>query len=201
MLPTGSQGDPDNDYPAKIGEVPNVFFMNADGSYTFRTRVDGVHSSGSKYPRTELREMTDANWGKAAWTNKSGVHTLDVRQAITHTTSVKPHVVAAQIHDGGDDVIQIRLEGKELAVHYNDGNNRIVIDPNYNLGAAYNLKIVAANSKIDVYYNGALKATVTESGSSWYFKAGCYLQSNVDQGDSPDDYGEVIIYSLHVAHS
>lgn len=200
MLPTGGQGDPDNDYPAKTGEVPNVFFKNTDGSYTFRTRVDGVHSPNSQYPRTELREMKDANWGKAAWSNKSGTHTLELRQAITHTPVAKPHVVSAQIHDGSDDVMQVRLEGKELAVHYNDGNSKVLIDPNYQVGTFFDVKIEASGSRIKVSYNGVQKADIAKSGSNWYFKTGCYVQSNPSKGDVPDAYGEVVISKMVVEH-
>lgn len=55
---------------------------------------------------------------KAAWSNMSGVHTLKVAEAVTELPAVKPETVTAQIHDGNDDVMQIRLpvEGSHLMV-------------------------------------------------------------------------------------
>ena len=62
------------------------------------------------------------------------------------------------------------------------------------------LRIEADSGGVRVYYNGVLKATYPKHGSGWYFKAGVYTQSNLAQGDAPDAYGEVVIYSLHVQH-
>ena len=119
----------------------------------FSARADGVTTKNSHYPRSELREMNGSE--KASWSNTSGSHTLDVCEAITKTPTAKPEVVAAQIHDGSDDVMQIRLEGKTLMVQYNDGKTETVIDPNYVLGTPYNVRIVAEGGKVDVLYNGA----------------------------------------------
>jgi hypothetical protein len=107
MLPTGSPGDPDSTYPLRK-TIPDVFFVR-DGGVVLKTPVTGVHSSGSKYPRTELREMKDASWGKAAWSNASGTHTLEARLSVNHTLKVKPEVSVLQIHGGDDDICQVRI--------------------------------------------------------------------------------------------
>jgi hypothetical protein len=199
MLPTGSQGDPDNDYPERL-VIPNVFYVK-DGGVAFRTRADGFHSANSQYPRTELREMVDDDWSKAVWTNKTGTHSLELTEAITALPTVKPHVVSAQIHSGSDDVLQIRLEGKRLMVMYKDGQATETLDDSYVLGTKFDVKIVAADSRIKVFYNGSQKADLAVSGSGWFWKAGCYLQSNVSKGDKPDAFGEVVIYRMKVSHA
>ena len=165
----------------------------------FSANGDGVTTKNSHYPRSELREMNGSE--KAAWSNTSGTHTLDVCEAITKVPSAKPHVVAAQIHDGNDDVMQIRLEGQKLMVQYNDGKSNVVIDPNYQLGTPYNVRIVAANSKVDVLYNGEKKAELPLSGSGWYWKVGAYVQSNSSKGDGAGSVGEVTVYSLNCVHA
>ena len=76
-------------------------------------------------------------------------------EAITKVPAAKPEVVAAQIHDASDDVLQIRLEGQKLMVQYNDGKSEQVLDPDYKLGTPYHVRIIAADSKVDVLYNGA----------------------------------------------
>jgi hypothetical protein len=86
-------------------------------------------------------------------------------------------------------------------VQYNDGGSETVINPNYQLGTPYNVRIVAADSKVDVFYNGEKKAELPLSGSSWYWKVGSYVQSNTSKGDSPDATGEVVVYKLNSVHA
>ena len=200
-LPTGRERDPDDVYqPALATYVGSYFRLNdtRDG-VVFTANAGGVTTPGSSYPRSELREMSGGN--KASWSNVRGTHTLCVRQAVTRLPQVKPHVVTAQIHDAEDDIMMVRLEGERLIAEYRDGNGEVVIDPAYRLGTPYDLRIVAADSRVEVYYNGELKGDIPESGSGWYFKSGSYVQSNTDRGDRPDAVGEVVIYSLQVTHS
>jgi hypothetical protein len=164
----------------------------------FSAPGDGVTTKNSHFPRSELREMNGSD--KAAWSNTSGTHILDVCEAITQLPSAKPEVVGAQIHDDKDDVLQIRLEGQKLTVQYDDGKSEQVLDPNYTLGTPYNVQIVAADSKVDVLYNGQKKAELPLRGSGWYFKAGAYVQSNTSEGDGADSGGAVTLYALKVSH-
>ena len=86
-------------------------------------------------------------------------------------------------------------------VQYDDGKSEQVIDPNYVLGTPYHVRIVAADSKVDVLYNGEKKAELPLSGSGWYWKVGAYVQSSTDKGESPDATGEVTVYSLKCVHA
>lgn len=205
MLPTGSQGDPDNLYATKAEVDANgmkVFRLNSEkNGVVFTAPIDGFHSPNSKYARSELREMKDTNWGKAAWSNKSGTHTMEISQSIDKIPVVKPHLCAAQIHDGADDILQIRLEGTKLMAAHTDGAIKLSLDDNYVLGTKYAVKIVAANSKITVSYNGNKPVELPLSGSGWYFKTGAYVQSNIEKGDKAGTVGEVTIYSVKVTHS
>ena len=200
-LPTGKSGSPDTVYQPKLDTYTSTAFRlnSAENGVVFTATAGGVTTSGSKYPRSELREM--AGDRKAGWSNKSGTHTLVARQAITKLPPVKPEIVSAQIHDGSDDVMQVRLEGTRLMTQYNDGQSEITMDSAYVLGTVFEVRIVAADSKVKVYYNGQLKATINKSGSGWYFKSGTYLQSNTSKGDKPTAAGEVVIYALKVTHS
>ena len=198
-LPTGKQGDPDTVENPELATFTNEFFTLDDTgeAVVFSARGDGVTTKNSHYPRSELREMTGNQ--KASWTNTSGTHTLDVCEAITKVPAGKPEVVAAQIHDGGDDVLQIRLEGQKLMVQYDDGKSEQIIDPDYTLGTPYHVRIVAADSKVDVLYNGEKKAELPLTGSGWYFKVGAYVQANGESGDA-DSVGAVAVYALNVDH-
>jgi hypothetical protein len=108
-------------------------------------------------------------------------------------------VVAAQIHDASDDVLQIRLEGQKLMVQYDDGKSEQIIDPDYTLGTPYHVRIVAADSKVDVLYNGQKKAELPLNGSGWYFKIGAYVQANGESGDA-NSVGAVAVHALNVDH-
>jgi hypothetical protein len=199
-LPTGKQGSPDTVENPALAKFTNDFFKlntTRDG-VVFSARGDGVTTKNSKYPRSELREMNGSE--KAAWSNTTGSHTLDVCEAITKVPSAKPEVVGAQIHDAEDDVLQIRLEGQTLMAQYDDGKSETVIDPAYELGTPYNVRIVAADGKVDVLYNGQKKAELPLKGSGWYWKVGAYVQSNTSKGDA-DSVGEVTVYSLKCVHA
>ena len=199
-LPTGKAGDPDTVEQPALGKLTNEFFK-VDGSgdgIVFSARGDGVTTKNSHFPRSELREMNGS--AKAAWSNTSGTHILDVCEAITKVPSAKPEVVGAQIHDDKDDVLQIRLEGQRLMVQYDDGKSEQPLDENYQLGTPYNVRIIAADSKVEVLYNGQKKAELPLSGSGWYWKVGAYVQSNSGTGDASGS-GAVTVYALNVDHN
>jgi hypothetical protein len=200
-LPTGHKGDPDTVQPPKLAQYSSTWFHldSTDEGLVFTANAGGVTTSGSSYPRSELREMDGAK--KASWSNTRGTHTLTVRQAVTALPKAKPEVVTAQIHDSSDDVMEVRLEDTKLIAQYNDGRSDITLDPSYSLGTVYDLKIVASGGHIRVFYNGTKKADIAKQGSGWYFKSGSYVQSNTSKGDKASAVATVVIYQLDVAHT
>jgi poly(beta-D-mannuronate) lyase len=177
------------------------WFVVAGGGVRFRADAGGVTTSNSGYPRSELREMTGGGLEPAAWSTTEGVHTLTITQAITHLPDVKPHVVAGQIHDAGDDVVMIRLEDTYLFVE-GGGDELGVLDPDYQLGDEFTVRLRAGGGTIDIYYEdlGTPAVSVARDAAGCYFKAGVYTQSNPDKGDDPAAYGEVVISALSVTH-
>ena len=200
-LPTGKNGSPDTIDGSKLATYHSKFFdLNQQrNGIVFNASAAGVTTKNSHYPRSELREMNGN--AKAAWSNKSGTHVFDVCEAFTKLPGNKPEVVGVQIHDGKDDVLQIRLEGQKLMVQYHDGKSQAVLDPNYKLGTPFDVRIVAASGKVDVLYNGQKKAELPLSGSGWYWKVGAYVQSNGSKGDGSGSAGEVVVYKADVKHS
>jgi len=200
-LPTGQEGKPEEIVQPALSSFTDEFFRlnEARDGVVFTATAGGVTTSGSSYPRSELREMNGQEL--ASWSNTTGTHTLRLREAVTLLPAVKPHVVAAQIHDADDDVIEVRVEGQRLLVQYNDGDDDATLDPAYTLGTPYDLEIAAADGHIRVSYNGTQKADIVTSGSGWYFKAGSYVQSNLSRGDAPDAQGQVVLYALQVEHT
>ena len=205
-LPTGEKGDPDTVHQPELSTYSGRDFRpnDAKDGVVFVANAGGATTENSDYPRSELREMIGSE--KASWSNTAGTHTLSVRQAVTALPPAKPEVTTAQIHDASSDALAIRLEATNLIAQYDDGKHDggktdITLDPAYQLGTPYDLRIVAANSRIEVFYNGTKKADIPKSGSEWYFKSGSYLQSNPTKGDAPDATGEVVLFSLQVTHS
>jgi Alginate lyase len=200
-LPTGSSGEPDTVRQPALTSYSSPFFQldpTRDG-VVLTSNAGGVTTANSSYPRSELREMDGDKL--ASWSNASGTHTMEVRQAVTQLPKAKPEVVTAQIHDTKSDVMEVRLEGKRLIGQYADGKQDFVIDPAYVLGTPYDLRVVATSGRIDVWYNGNHAGGLNQSGSGWYFKTGSYLQSNTDRGDAANAMAKVVLYSVGVSHS
>lgn len=198
MLPTGKQGDPDNEYV--IGRsIANTLFVGPARGVVFRAKANGFHSPNSNYARCEARQMADDDWTKAAWSS-SGDHSLECVLSLDASHLVtRKRLNGMQIHDGGDDVCQImRHETQGLGFMHKDGKEFIPIDPGYVDGTKFTCKIHVKSNKIMVYYNGELKVQVDKSGTGWYWKFGCYNQSGGAKKEFPEPdsaYGEVIVYS------
>jgi hypothetical protein len=202
-LPIGSDGNPTEITQPELAtySMDPWFVTNStcDG-VQFRAAVDGTTTSGSSYPRSELREMT--NNGSASWSTTSGTHTMVLDEAITHLPNDKPQVVAGQIHGASDDITVFRLEGTSLYITNGNDPHYQLVTQNYSLGTRFTAKFVASGGQIKAYYNGGLVATLNVDSSGDYFKAGAYTQANCDKSSPCDDsnYGEVVIYNVTVSH-
>ncbi|MFF7999871.1 polysaccharide lyase family 7 protein [Streptomyces sp. NPDC007917] len=204
-LPVGEEEKPTNVEQPELATYANDpwFTSTPDcDAVQFRAAVNGVTTSGSSYPRSELREMTDSGQTKASWSSTSGKHTMVIDQAITALPEDKPHVVAGQIHDADDDVSVFRLEGSKLYITDGDSSHHKLVTDNYVLGTKFQAKFVVSDGKIKAYYNGVLQTTLSKNFSGAYFKAGAYTQANCGNSSpcSDGNYGEVKIYGLSVTH-
>jgi len=199
---TSHAGNPDEIRQPELDGFADTNYFRVNGAtngVVFVAPCGGATTSGSGYPRSELREMMNLGTANASWSTTSGTHTMEIRQAITHLPVVKPHVVAGQIHDANDDVIVFRLEGAKLFIDQN-GSNGPVLTTSYQLGDVFTVKFVAHDGGVECYYNGQYIYTYPVSASGCYFKAGCYTQSNTSRGDAPTAYGEVVIHGLSILH-
>ncbi len=208
-LPTGSSGHPDEVKQPELNKfkVEPWFIVASDGGVRFRAAVNGVTTSGSKYPRSELREMTNNGADRASWSSTSGTHTMFIEEAITAVPGFKKHVVAGQIHDANDDILVIRFEQPNLYVNVG-GKNMHTLDSSYTLGKKFSVKLVVTGGEIKVYYNDSKEPvyTVAKNLSGLYFKAGAYTQSNCVREILPficdnNNFGEVVVYKLDVSHT
>ncbi|WP_410813905.1 polysaccharide lyase family 7 protein [Micromonospora sp. 067-2] len=205
-LPTGASESPTEiKQPALDSFQVSPWFTTASNcqAVQFRAAVNGVTTSGSGYPRSELREMANNGSSNASWSSTSGTHTLVVDEAFTTLPSTKPQLVGAQIHDSEDDVTVFRLEGSSLYITNGDTTHHKLVTSNYQLGTRFQAKFVVSGGQIKAYYNNVLQTTITKSFSGAYFKAGAYTQANCSNSSpcSSSNYGQTLIYGLSLSHS
>src|SRR5690606_11516015 len=86
------------------------FILTEDGDVQFRIGVnDGRTSSGTNYPRSELREL-DEDGDLASWDGSEGHHWMEWEFRATHLAATRPWLCMGQIHDDDDDVLRIQTE-------------------------------------------------------------------------------------------
>ena len=94
-LPTGKEGSPDTIEGSQLATYHSKFFdLTSARRHRLQRRRRGVTTKNSHYPRSELREMDGSE--KASWSNTSGTHIFDVREAFTKLPSAKPEVVGVR---------------------------------------------------------------------------------------------------------
>lgn len=207
-LPIGSKNTPTEVKQPALATFSNTDYFCApiEGGVRFRAPVNGVTTSGSGFPRSELREMKPGGKDVASWSSTSGYHRLEWSEAIPHLPNPRSDgdagVVGAQIHDAKNDITVFRAEAGKLWL--TDGNNTHykLLDGNYQ-GARFDGRWDISGGQLKTYFNGKLVDTRSIKGSGWYFKAGAYVQANAKNSKPGDasNYGETVVYALKVTHS
>jgi poly(beta-D-mannuronate) lyase len=195
---TPAKGIPDEISPAELAGFVDArhFFVDPEGRVVFRAYCDGVTTKGSGYPRSELREISG---GRAASWDTSGdrVRVMEATLSVTVLPRHKPHVVCAQIHDADRDVLMVRMEGRKLLVE-REGLPDVVLATDQPLGKPFDLRIEAGRGQVKVWYEGRQALDWQVAAKGCYFKAGCYVQSNLLKGESPESFGEVRVSGLRL---
>ena len=188
------------------------FQVNAAGNGVVFTAPVGGSTYGSQYPRSELDEVTPGTVTRASWLNSgpsTNVETLT--GAVLALPPVVPKVALAQIHSQTGPVpLLIIADGTKSApgtanieADFNGTELPYYLATNYKLGTTYTLTLSASNGQIVMTWDGVTTMPLTlaaVAGNGWFFKAGCYPQSNPAHGDSPTSYGQTVIYGLQVIH-
>ena len=200
---TAQAGNPDEYKQPQLATFKHDVFFHlntAKDGVIFRAPVNGATTSGSGYPRSELRERP--NGIDAAWSSNTPAGTYSmmyIDQRVNKLPIKKKELTLGQIHDGSSDVIVFRLEGSKLFMDHG-GTAGVTLTSSYVLGTRFNCMFKVYQNKTESYYNGVLKETYNKSYTSAYFKAGAYTQSNCSTESSSDcnanNYGEVEIFSV-----
>ena len=207
-------GKPDEILMPALADYSSEWFRlsaNGDGA-TFIAPTDGATTSGSKNPRSELREMWPDGKTKAAWSSTVGTHSMLFDFTVDALPlGSKPVVVVGQIHDANDDVTVFRVEGatsgdRRLATLYvTDGNT----------SKAHRIGVIKLGERVRVgfyvsggiirYFHGENLLPYQQSKKvvGCYFKVGSYCQSGGNITRLPDgraDFAQVTIHSVRVCH-
>jgi hypothetical protein len=196
---------------------PAYFHGSADGGVIFTAAVDGATTRGSRYPRSELREMR--NGDEAAWTLSEGgtmTATLAVNAVPTRGDGRPGRLIVGQIH--GEDEELVRLYYEDGSVHFvNDRagpdneetafalENARGEQPAIALDERFSYLIEARGNvlAVEVRADGDIYRSVTRISDVWqsdrfYFKAGVYLGVNEETGAGA---GRVTFHALDVSHT
>jgi hypothetical protein len=199
------------------GYASSHFFAAADGAMVFKAPVNGVTTSGSKYPRSELREMNKDQ--EAAWKLSEGgtmTATLKVDKVPKTSEGDPGRIIVGQIHGEKEEPIRLYWDKETLyfmndrsgddddenKFEFHDANGET---PSVSLGEKFSYKIDVRGDTLDVtvYADGKKYTSVTKLNPVWnsdtfYFKAGVYLGVNKKQGAK--GFGQVSFYALDYSH-
>jgi len=188
------------------------YFDVIDSAVVFRAPCDGATTTGSKYPRCELRELVGGG------TNYWSVNDFQFLQAelkVTHLPEVKPDVCFTQIHaPGHNEPLRMHYNAtKGLYFVANTTNHYYIKDEvPYSLGQTLLVKVAVQNGTITCFIknlaNGKQTVRTWKSDQpTGYFKIGCYTQSSIflsqfkkeySEDEPMDAYGEVRVLSLNI---
>ena len=219
-LPTGPAGHPDEISSAQLlaGYTSPYFTPSASG-ISFWSPVTGTTTSGSSYPRSELREEQGPNHDQSSGWDYTTLtsHTLSATVAVTQVPSTGK-VIIGQIHglNNGQPLVKLiwdTANGGELRANYrvnaaDSGTSSTNIKTGVPLGSSFSYVIKLTNAGIlTVQFNDETPIDPLGAGvpigRGWntallYFKAGVYVQDNA--GPSTEG-GCVTFTAIEVVHS
>lgn len=187
------------------------FYTASDGAMVFMSPVEGARTGGTKYPRSELREL-DGQGDLAYWTVEDGgtlSATLAVNELPKKDDGRPGRIVIGQIHGPDDELCRLYYDKGELYFHddkagSNHEETRFVLKnssgqrTNIPLNAKFSYKIEANRKTLTVTakFNGQTYSAVDPISSFWpgkknYFKAGVYVQVGTSEsGANTTGYGQ-----------
>ncbi|KXZ51663.1 hypothetical protein GPECTOR_11g116 [Gonium pectorale] len=198
---------------AMIVKQPQLNFFNSSifyGMVVLVTPAGGDTTSGSQYPRTELREMKNAGRDEASWGTSDGTrHVMNFSGAPNRLPRAEPGVTIAQVKSSRSEPMELRVldegKGPTVVVRFNDtAKDKTTLDSAYRLGSFYSITITVEKGSIAVAYANGAKAANTSrkaSAAGCYSKVGNYLQSDNRDDIANKEWAEVVIRSLRVTHS
>ena len=197
-------------------ENSSYFYDAPDGAMVFRAMAEGATTSGSKYARSELREMVGED--RAAWKLSQGgtmTATVSVDTVPSRNDGEPGRLIVGQIHGQDEELVRLYYEGgkvyfvndragsknTETTFRFKDSSGN---EPSIALGEKFSYMIDARGDKLTVkiFADGKEYVSTSTINSVWqsdsfYFKAGVYLGVNETTGKG---FGQTSFYGLDFSH-
>ena len=196
---------------AAPGYSAKWFRTASNGALNMEAAINGATTSGSSFPRSELREQMIAGSDSANW-YAAGNAVLEAQLTINEVPSATGKIVVGQIH-GVDAVPLVKLRYVYTASGGGKLDALVKATPSSTSDISYRL---ASNLPLKTRFDyriavsrGVMTLSVNNEppvqhviSSQWastglYFKAGAYVQAN---GSSSTDIGRVTFYRLAASH-
>lgn len=178
---------------------PDYFRLGDNGTSIFFKAIAGGArtSTGTAYPRSELREMKSDGTTSAAWACESTSNGMSVHQKLLTTTPTdSPNATIAQIHDASNDNLMVKYFGPAtgangttdtgvIQARFNNDTHTVELDSAYKLGDEMTVEVINTPSGMRVKYKNLRTGVTADTGSipmenvegSCYYKAGLYIQT------------------------
>jgi hypothetical protein len=186
----------------------NTFYTNGDGVVLkVPLNICGATTSGSKYPRVELRENENFNVGTAS----SGTHQMWVTMSVDHLLDTNKMSIVQLKGVSGVFVefFAVPSSGKVQFMYNQYYSSSAFISYTFaskvELGEIFDISLLSEGTNVTATVNGVSNTIATTgdgvdatTGEQYYFKTGDYCQK-LDITSS--EYCQLTIYSLDTYHS
>jgi len=185
--------------------------QSSDGGLVFTAPVKGATTSGSDYPRSELREQMVTGSDRSNWTSASEA-VMDARLSINKLPSSTRKIVIGQIHGyDAPPLVKLRyfmsssgvgrLDALVKATPSSSSDVSYPLSTNLPLNSKFTYNITVSGGVLLMSVNGATPTRhvidASWAGIGLYYKAGVYTQAS---GTSTSDYGRTTFYRLAISH-
>lgn len=231
QLPVNSNnkfsGSPAEIYPITSTYADSPYFSSgSDGAMVFYAPYNGITTTNSIHPRSELRELSSPGMSAAGYWDVTTQHTslsaiLAVNQLAMLKSGSTATVVISQIHAPSGELVRLYYPSNG-ALYWESsppsGTSCPVLNGNYlyssqgikssiplNAQFSYNIQTNTTHLLVFASYGGVIYSAWTRLQSCWsganagmYYKAGCYCQVNNNPSSSYYGTGacQVSFYAL-----
>ena len=183
------------------------YFSASESTVVFRAHCAGATTKGTKYPRSELRQLVDG--GDNYWSMNDSQYFQTIL-AVNHVPVEKPEVCMVQIHGPVDEPLRVQYHA-DIGVYlvWNENNKNRDKALKYSIGEKLKISVGVNQGNITCLLENLNRNTLYSStwqaiDTKGYFKVGCYTLSSIflsqfklNKNNEPlDAYGEVVVYYI-----
>src|SRR5580704_117299 len=185
------------------------FYTGSDGAMVFWAPINGATTSGSSYPRSELRELLNTNDTSVDWT-PYGTHILDAQVKVLQVPTSTKKVIIGQIHGySGAALPTVKVEFGNNTVYAtvktnsnDDGSDFVFPSVSSALSNSITYEIKLVNGLVTIVINNKtnsmniFQTDPNYTNDTQYFKAGDYCQADSCSNPANADGARVAFYAL-----